>query len=200
MFTRLVARCRASWSASSRELVGRRTVISASNLGSSPNKRSGTALLGPYLLEGFSRSSCLLCLPSHSATIQGLGVALENPEQIAKWVEERKKRWPSAATVAEKVRTSLSFGGHNHALNRTATRNGNDSNASPQGSNPRDVNDNGLPSGAAGGVGTAQEHKSREDILRQGGQRQRRLTWPSMSKLPTADPMPVRARGSLPKL
>lgn len=40
---------------------------------------------------------------ARSATIQGLGMALRDPQQIAKWLEERKKRWPSQANVAEKV-------------------------------------------------------------------------------------------------
>ncbi|CAE6425069.1 unnamed protein product [Rhizoctonia solani] len=38
-----------------------------------------------------------------SASILGTDVKLDSPEAIATWLEERKKRWPSARRVAEKV-------------------------------------------------------------------------------------------------
>ncbi|KAH9812362.1 hypothetical protein DFH28DRAFT_1031736 [Melampsora americana] len=37
------------------------------------------------------------------ATIQGLGYALQTEEQIAKWIEERRKRWPTSKVIAEKA-------------------------------------------------------------------------------------------------
>lgn len=35
--------------------------------------------------------------------IQGTGITLQTEEDIAKWIAERKARWPSAKRVAEKV-------------------------------------------------------------------------------------------------
>ncbi|KAF8708368.1 Nuclear fragile X mental retardation-interacting protein 1 (NUFIP1), partial [Rhizoctonia solani] len=40
---------------------------------------------------------------SGSASILGTNVKLDSPEAIAAWLEERKRRWPSAKRVAEKV-------------------------------------------------------------------------------------------------
>ncbi|EGG02807.1 uncharacterized protein MELLADRAFT_90718 [Melampsora larici-populina 98AG31] len=37
------------------------------------------------------------------ATIQGLGYALQTEEQVMKWIEERRKRWPSSKVIAEKA-------------------------------------------------------------------------------------------------
>ncbi|PLW22470.1 hypothetical protein PCANC_08369 [Puccinia coronata f. sp. avenae] len=37
-----------------------------------------------------------------NATIQGLGYALKTQEQIDSWIQERKKKWPSTAVVAQK--------------------------------------------------------------------------------------------------
>ncbi|WAQ82709.1 hypothetical protein PtA15_3A73 [Puccinia triticina] len=37
-----------------------------------------------------------------NATIQGLGYALKTQEDIDKWIQERKKKWPTNALVAEK--------------------------------------------------------------------------------------------------
>jgi hypothetical protein len=34
---------------------------------------------------------------------------LDSPEAIAKWIEDRKKRWPSNKVVVEKVRPFLSL-------------------------------------------------------------------------------------------
>jgi len=38
------------------------------------------------------------------AVIEGTGIALDTPEAVARWIEERKKRWPSKKVVDEKVR------------------------------------------------------------------------------------------------
>jgi hypothetical protein len=35
--------------------------------------------------------------------IQGTGITLQTEEDIAKWIAERKAKWPSAKRVAEKV-------------------------------------------------------------------------------------------------
>lgn len=36
-------------------------------------------------------------------TIQGTGISLNTPDAIAAWIAERKKNWPTAERVAEKV-------------------------------------------------------------------------------------------------
>ena len=36
--------------------------------------------------------------------IQGTNVALDTPEEIARWLAERRRRWPTDARVAEKKR------------------------------------------------------------------------------------------------
>ncbi|BGP36439.1 hypothetical protein JCM10450v2_000339 [Rhodotorula kratochvilovae] len=38
------------------------------------------------------------------AVIEGTGLALDTPEAVARWIEERKKRWPSKKVVDEKER------------------------------------------------------------------------------------------------
>ncbi|KAG0141567.1 hypothetical protein CROQUDRAFT_718114 [Cronartium quercuum f. sp. fusiforme G11] len=38
-----------------------------------------------------------------NATIQGLGYALNTEEEVAKWIAERRKRWPTAKVIAEKA-------------------------------------------------------------------------------------------------
>ncbi|KNZ55168.1 hypothetical protein VP01_274g3 [Puccinia sorghi] len=38
-----------------------------------------------------------------NATIQGLGYALKTQEQIDHWIQERKKKWPTKAVVAQKL-------------------------------------------------------------------------------------------------
>jgi len=38
-----------------------------------------------------------------NATIQGLGYALKTQEQIDNWIQERKKKWPTKAVVAQKL-------------------------------------------------------------------------------------------------
>jgi len=35
--------------------------------------------------------------------IEGTSVTLDSPEAVAKWIEERKKRWPSNKVVEERV-------------------------------------------------------------------------------------------------
>ncbi|GEM06109.1 zinc finger, CCCH-type protein [Rhodotorula toruloides] len=40
--------------------------------------------------------------PVDGAVIEGTGLALDTPEAVAKWIEERKKRWPSKKVVEEK--------------------------------------------------------------------------------------------------
>ncbi|GAA5828197.1 hypothetical protein JCM11251_002631 [Rhodosporidiobolus azoricus] len=40
--------------------------------------------------------------PLEGAVIEGTGIALDTPEALAKWIEERKKRWPSKKVVEEK--------------------------------------------------------------------------------------------------
>ncbi len=42
-----------------------------------------------------------------SVLVQQLKIKLDTPEAIAKWIEDRKKRWPSAQRVEEKVRTNF---------------------------------------------------------------------------------------------
>lgn len=37
------------------------------------------------------------------ARIEGTSISLDSPEAIAKWIEDRKKRWPSNKVVEEKV-------------------------------------------------------------------------------------------------
>jgi hypothetical protein len=39
----------------------------------------------------------------------GTGIKLDTPEQIAAWIAERKKKFPTASRVAERV--SLGWGG-----------------------------------------------------------------------------------------
>lgn len=43
-------------------------------------------------------------LPRSSVLVLQLKVNLDSPEAIAKWVEERRKRWPSTRRIEEKVR------------------------------------------------------------------------------------------------
>ncbi|GAA6020214.1 hypothetical protein JCM10207_004374 [Rhodosporidiobolus poonsookiae] len=40
--------------------------------------------------------------PLEGAVIEGTGIALDTPEALAKWIEERKRRWPSKKVVEEK--------------------------------------------------------------------------------------------------
>ncbi|BGP12473.1 hypothetical protein JCM10213_006960 [Rhodosporidiobolus nylandii] len=40
--------------------------------------------------------------PIDGAVIEGTGLSLDTPEAVAKWIEERKKRWPSKKVVDEK--------------------------------------------------------------------------------------------------
>ncbi|GAA6022032.1 hypothetical protein JCM8202_004384 [Rhodotorula sphaerocarpa] len=40
--------------------------------------------------------------PLEGAVIEGTGIALDTPEAVARWIEERKKRWPSNKVVEEK--------------------------------------------------------------------------------------------------
>ncbi|GAA5997299.1 uncharacterized protein JCM10292_000161 [Rhodotorula paludigena] len=40
--------------------------------------------------------------PAEGAVIEGTGIALDTPEAVARWIEERKKRWPSKKVVDEK--------------------------------------------------------------------------------------------------
>ncbi|GAA6046507.1 hypothetical protein JCM3770_006183 [Rhodotorula araucariae] len=42
--------------------------------------------------------------PKEGAVIEGTGLALDTPEAVARWIEERKKRWPSKKVVDEKER------------------------------------------------------------------------------------------------
>ncbi|KPV78213.1 uncharacterized protein RHOBADRAFT_50707 [Rhodotorula graminis WP1] len=42
--------------------------------------------------------------PKEGAVIEGTGIALDTPEAVARWIEERKKRWPSKKVVDEKER------------------------------------------------------------------------------------------------
>ena len=37
-------------------------------------------------------------------TIPGTGISLNTPDAIEAWIAERKKNWPTAERVAEKVR------------------------------------------------------------------------------------------------
>lgn len=41
-------------------------------------------------------------------TIQGTGIKLETEEEIAKWIEERKRKWPTKKRAEEKVRMVVS--------------------------------------------------------------------------------------------
>ena len=41
--------------------------------------------------------------------IEGTTIRLETPEDIEKWIAERKARWPSAKRIAEKVRTKSRY-------------------------------------------------------------------------------------------
>lgn len=36
--------------------------------------------------------------------IEGTGIVLQTDEDIAKWIAERKSKWPSAKRLAERVR------------------------------------------------------------------------------------------------
>jgi hypothetical protein len=47
------------------------------------------------LIEPLTRSSVL---------VQQLKIKLDTPEEIAKWVEDRRKRWPSRKRIEAKVR------------------------------------------------------------------------------------------------
>lgn len=40
---------------------------------------------------------------NNRARIEGSNISLDSPEAIAKWIEDRKKRWPSFKVVEEKV-------------------------------------------------------------------------------------------------
>ncbi|GAA5892104.1 hypothetical protein JCM6882_005696 [Rhodosporidiobolus microsporus] len=40
--------------------------------------------------------------PLEGAVIEGTGISLDTPEALARWIEERKKRWPSKKVVEEK--------------------------------------------------------------------------------------------------
>ncbi|GAA5856213.1 hypothetical protein JCM8547_000822 [Rhodosporidiobolus lusitaniae] len=40
--------------------------------------------------------------PIDGAVIEGTGLSLDTPEAVARWIEERKKRWPSKKVVEEK--------------------------------------------------------------------------------------------------
>lgn len=50
------------------------------------------------------RNFLCLCFPFRSVLIQQLKIKLDTPEAIAKWIEDRKKRWPSNKRIEEKVR------------------------------------------------------------------------------------------------
>jgi hypothetical protein len=39
--------------------------------------------------------------------IEGTGIVLQTDEDIAKWIAERKSKWPSAKRLAERVRLYL---------------------------------------------------------------------------------------------
>lgn len=41
--------------------------------------------------------------PVDGAVIEGTTITLDSPEAVARWIEERKKRWPSNKVVEEKV-------------------------------------------------------------------------------------------------
>lgn len=41
--------------------------------------------------------------PRPPPPIEGTNITLNTPEDIEKWIAERKARWPSAKRVAEKV-------------------------------------------------------------------------------------------------
>jgi len=41
-------------------------------------------------------------LSEFRAVIEGTGIALDTPEAVAKWISDRKKRWPSKKVVEEK--------------------------------------------------------------------------------------------------
>lgn len=59
-------------------------------------------------LAGQDSSGEILKSCSHSVRIEGTSISLDSPEAIAKWIEERKKKWPSAKVVEVKVRTYVS--------------------------------------------------------------------------------------------
>ncbi|GAA5861362.1 hypothetical protein JCM1840_005344 [Sporobolomyces johnsonii] len=40
--------------------------------------------------------------PIDGAVIEGTGISLDTPEAVAKWIEDRKKRWPSKKVVEDK--------------------------------------------------------------------------------------------------
>lgn len=71
------------------------------------------------------------------AVIEGTGIALDTPEAVARWIEERKKRWPSKKVVDEKVRRTSSLrAAHTDARanDPPGRRSAPVRNASPQGS------------------------------------------------------------------
>jgi hypothetical protein len=47
------------------------------------------------------------CLRSPAPPIPGTSIRLETEEDIAKWIAQRRARWPTAARVEERVSLSL---------------------------------------------------------------------------------------------
>jgi hypothetical protein len=63
-----------------------------------PDSEGGYALLPP------SSSLLTSALFSPNMPIPGTGITLNTPEAIDAWIAERKKKWPSAARVEEKMK------------------------------------------------------------------------------------------------
>lgn len=61
-------------------------------------------LPGTYIIiSGWNYPYITYLLFISSVLVQQLKIKLDTPEAIAKWIEDRKKRWPSAQRVEEKV-------------------------------------------------------------------------------------------------
>ena len=55
------------------------------------------------LVPSFPHKYALRVSNRPAPVIQGIGIVLQTDEDIAKWIAERKAKWPSAKRVAEKV-------------------------------------------------------------------------------------------------
>ena len=71
-----------------------------------PGHPLSKVLLGTFIHPCRFIEQELMCCGGR-ARIEGSNISLDSPEAIAKWIADRKKRWPSNQVVEDKVRSSL---------------------------------------------------------------------------------------------
>lgn len=120
-------------------------------------------------MGGLDKRRCIKgCSPlfSHSSVIPGLNIQLDTPELVARWIAERRKRWPTAAVVEQKMLHSWD-GPTRRSARRSDQRVQQATEAQSRGA---DAHSGGSASETAGSVSGASSDDNDEKVVEDRGQ------------------------------